>query len=462
MIKRSFFGLAKPRFVYEPLDSPMKPERIPMPRKATLHFDQPLDRRDALSLNPGDKVKTGQKLVLTEDSDDYIISPVTGAVSSVSAFIGDFGASRTALSIDVAEEEEIDSGFSEVSGDVSLDNAAQYLQHLPGNPPFRALADPRTKIETIVVTGLDSDLLVATNQNIVQTHVNAISRGISILKKMTHAKYVIVALPPKLLKQAGGVGGASGTEIRVISEDYPSALPPFIMKEVLGKVVPAGKTSADMGVAFFTAEAAACVAKAFETGEIPTTKTLTVIKKDLSRMLVEARIGTPLRDIFAICGITLNDRDRIILGGPMTGGAIYTEDYPVGPETDAVMVQDSAAVSLVSDYPCINCGDCVRICPADIPVNMLVRFCEARQYETAADEYDLYSCIECGLCTFVCPSRIPIFQYIRLAKYEMAKAEAEIEPVEEAPVETPEDTTAEGAEETVEESQEETAEETDA
>jgi len=75
-----------------------------------------------------------------------------------------------------------------------------------------------------------------------------------------------------------------------------------------------------------------------------------------------------------------------------------------------------------SDYPCINCGDCVRTCPAQIAVNMLVRFLEAGQYEQAADNYDLYSCIDCGLCSYVCVSKIPIFQYIRLAKYELDRA----------------------------------------
>ena len=64
----------------------------------------------------------------------------------------------------------------------------------------------------------------------------------------------------------------------------------------------------------------------------------------------------------------------------------------------------------------------MRICPANVPVNLLVRFLEAGQYEEAADNYDLYSCIDCGLCSYVCVSKIPIFQYIRLAKYELDRA----------------------------------------
>ena len=63
----------------------------------------------------------------------------------------------------------------------------------------------------------------------------------------------------------------------------------------------------------------------------------------------------------------------------------------------------------------------MRICPANVPVNLLVRFLEAGQYTEGADLYDLYSCIECGLCSYVCVSRIPIYQYIKLAKYEIGR-----------------------------------------
>jgi electron transport complex protein RnfC len=92
------------------------------------------------------------------------------------------------------------------------------------------------------------------------------------------------------------------------------------------------------------------------------------------------------------------------------------------------MIQDHSVIPYVSNNACINCGECVRICPAKVPVSMLVRFLEAGQYDDAADNYDLFSCIECGLCSYVCTAKIPIFQYIRLAKFELARiqsAEAE-------------------------------------
>jgi electron transport complex protein RnfC len=169
------------------------------------------------------------------------------------------------------------------------------------------------------------------------------------------------------------------------------------------------------------AEAVAAIGQAFSTGRLPVEKTVTVIDKSSATHLVRTRIGTPVGNLLKRFGVEVKDQDKLILGGPMTGNAIYSEDLPVGPDTDAVMVQDNSVIPLYSDYPCINCGDCVRICPANVPVNLLVRFLEAGQYNEGADLYDLYSCIEGGLCSYVCVSRIPIFQYIKLAKYELGR-----------------------------------------
>ena len=68
MIKRSFFGLAKPRLEYKALpDKLPEPEIISSPENVTLllsSFPGQTDR--TLSVKEGDKIKTGQKLFFTD------------------------------------------------------------------------------------------------------------------------------------------------------------------------------------------------------------------------------------------------------------------------------------------------------------------------------------------------------------------------------------------------------------
>ena len=83
MIKRSFIGLTKPLIEYETLDiTPPKPTDISLSSRAILFLDRPYDPKDSTLLNIGDKVKTGQKISLAENNDTYVISSVTGTISS--------------------------------------------------------------------------------------------------------------------------------------------------------------------------------------------------------------------------------------------------------------------------------------------------------------------------------------------------------------------------------------------
>jgi electron transport complex protein RnfC len=259
---------------------------------------------------------------------------------------------------------------------------------------------------------------------VVKTSASLIKRGIEILKEITDIEQYIMAVPEALHQEAASAGAA----VKLVMPAYPSASPYLVANDILGKELPAGDRLEDHGIAFVSAEAVAALGSAYEKKTIPTQKILTVIDKIGTKKLVSAQIGTPLRDIFTALNIRPEDGDRVIIGGPMTGLAAYTEDHPVGLDTDAVILQDRSEIPYVSNNACINCGECIRTCPAKIQVNMLVRFLEVGQYDEAADNYDLFSCIECGLCSYVCTAKIPIFQYIRLAKYELARiqsAEAE-------------------------------------
>jgi len=418
MNKKAFFGLSKQRIEYELIDAKTSmPASISTPKEVTLLLNSPFDSKELLSIEPGDRVKTGQKLTPFRGSASYVISSVTGIVRSITPYYGDFGKTYTAISIQADPSDDLDDQFGEVADEPTLEILLNYLSGAPGNPPVHSLADSEKPIDTIVVCGGNSDILITSNQFVIKSDIDSVTRGIGILKKVTGIDNIIIIVPQDLISGFGHTGAA----LKAVGSEYPSANSLVIMNEVLERPVPEGKCCEDMGVCFFSAEAVASIGKAFDSGRLPLTKTLTLVKKDQSRELVFSRIGTPIGDILKACDVTIFDKDRLIIGGPFTGAAIFSEDHPVCSDTDAIMVQDKEDVSPVSDYPCVNCGECVRACPANVPVNMLVRFLEAGQYDVAADEYDLNSCFDCGLCSYVCVAKIPIFQYIRLAKYELGR-----------------------------------------
>jgi electron transport complex protein RnfC len=414
---KTFFGLGKPGLRYATLPPRLAgPEVVPAGTSVTLLHPGPAGRRTPAALKIGDTVKTGQRLALYGGS-GYVIAPVAGTVAAVAPFAGDFGRNETAITITTSSLETLDDQFADARKEPSPETLRHFLAAAPGLPPLERLCDPKRPVKTLVVCGVDEDLLVFTQQHVLRARSHAVERGIRVLKQAAGVEDVVILTLREAVQGYGHIGG------RVLGVDpvYPSAHPHLVMHQVFGREVPAGRTPEDLGFCFMRAEAVAAVGAACETGRIPVTKVLTLIARDGTARLVETPIGTRIGDIFERFGITVAGGDRIVLGGPMHGGAVYSLDQPVRPGTDAVMVLDAASASHVSEYPCINCGECVRVCPARMQINLLVRYLEAGKYEDGAESYDLDSCVECGLCAYVCVSKIPILQYITLARHELAR-----------------------------------------
>jgi electron transport complex protein RnfC len=419
MIKRPFFAITKPKLRGSRVWGLPKEVlvEIPLPKKATFLVKGPYPKVDELTVGVGDRVRTGQKIGLAKDREDYFISSVTGTVSNISPRSGYMGRTCTAVSVNVAERDQLDEEFGRVAKDASLQNAVLYLAALPGASDFGSLVSFNPPLEALVVNGVDSDLLVTKNQFVIDTELEALKLGIETLKKVTGVQKILLLVPDYLKKQ----GEKTGAEVRAMDPLYPNTLPRMVMKNLFGKTVPVGKRCEDLGIGFVSAEAVVALHKAFSESQFPVHKLMTVIKKDGSTVHARARIGTPVKDVLSGLGIATQHGDRVVLGGAMTGRSLLYEDAPVEADTEAILVQDKSQIVPSSDSPCVNCGECVRVCPAKMPVNMLIRYLENGRFEEASQGYDLLSCIECGLCTYACIVRIPIFQYIMLGKQEIAR-----------------------------------------
>lgn len=419
MIKKPFFGLGKPKLKYSVIEKQGQDsiKEIPLPDKVTLFLRDADIKKDDLVSKVGDKVKTGQKLMLIKESKAYLISTVTGTITAISDYTDYLDKIYPTISIDVAQENQQDDEFNKTGKTPTAENALEFLNCLPGNPDFTSLLNIDRPLNTIIINGMDKDLLITTNQIVVKTESENLKKGVEILKKITGISRIIIIVPPNLTFHAVGIDA----EVKKAGSFYPDTSPQIVLKKILGIIVPQGEKCEDMGVGFINAEAVAALAKAYDHGKLPLNKLLTVIKKDSSTVNVRARIGTPVKDILSALNIEINHGDRLVFGGPMTGHAVYSGETPALSDTDAIMVQDKGRIVLNSDTQCINCGECIRACPVNIPVNMLIRLLENGLYEEAVDDYDLLSCIECGLCSYVCTARIPVFHYIMFGKHEFTR-----------------------------------------
>ena len=422
MIKRSFFTLSKPKLHYSLIEPGYKePESIPVPSDLILLLNESIDNKKEMLLKKDQAVEKGEKLSLYEDSSEYVVCPVSGKITGIDIYSDNMGKVSTRL---IIKKEQIQSSDSPSKAyDLTEDAACadSFLRNLPGAPPLRAFANSSAKVDTIVITGADSDLSCCTCQYVALNYIDKINAGAKILKQITKAGKICMTIPEQLHYPEE----PDMAQVIRTSMVYPSNQPAMILKDHLGMVLPAGQTPEDLGVYFISPEAVVSLANAYETQTAGFEKIVTIIGKQGLVSCVKATIGTPLKKIFDTFGIQINEQDRIIIGGPMQGVATFTQDHPVQADTDTVIIQDREIIPELSDNACVNCGRCVQICPANIPVNLLVRYLEADHYEEAADKFDLESCIECGLCAYTCLARIPLFQYIKLGKHELLKLRAD-------------------------------------
>ncbi len=438
-------GLHLPSKKSQSLTEPVKPATIP--KRLFIPLSQNIGEPAEPVVKTGDKVLRGQ---LIARSLGYISAPVHASTSGIISDIGDYpvphpsGLSAACIVIDSdGEDRAADTGLK--MENVFRAEPADIRQRVrdagivglggAGFPTAVKLnPGPDREVSLLVINGAECEPYISCDEALMCCRPDDIIEGIRIMRYALQAKQVVIGIEDnmpnaiKYLQDALTRLDETDIRIAVVPTRYPAGGEKQLIYALTGEEVPSQGLPIDLGIVCHNVGTAAAVARAVHHGEPLISRIITVTGAGISQPCnLDVRIGTPIASLVEQCGGYTSEVARLLVGGPMMGFALRSDQLPVIKTSNCILaasIQETPDPTPAS--ACIRCAQCVDVCPANLLPQQLYWYAFARDMEKIQD-YNLFDCIECGCCAQVCPSHIPLVQYYRFAKTEIWDMERERE-----------------------------------
>ena len=192
----------------------------------------------------------------------------------------------------------------------------------------------------------------------------------------------------------------SGIELCCVGNYYPQGWEVEMIKNATGIELKPGELPSNRGIINFNVSTMVGIYKAIKYN-------MPVIKRDItvtgdginSPKNFRVRVGTSIKDLIPLCGGYKNpEKEKVfILGGPMMGASIPSDDCIITKTVTSIIVLDKTEYH---EEPCVRCGSCVLSCPTHLEPVQIMNAVKALDKERIKMLNPL-RCIECGLCTYI-------------------------------------------------------------
>lgn len=286
-----------------------------------------------------------------------------------------------------------------------------------------------TRIQQLIINGVECEPYITADDMLMRERADQAVRGIRILQHLVRPAETLVGIEdnkPEAIAAMRRAAEGTGIEIVAVPTRYPSGGEKQLIRLLTGKEVPSGGIPSQVGVVCQNVGTAVAIHRAIELGE-PLISRITTLTGDAlgDAGNFEVLIGTPVADLLAVAGADPSRIGRLVMGGPMMGFTLHTPQVPVVKTTNCIIAATAEELpEPAPEQPCIRCGSCAEVCPADLLPQQLYWYAKHSDLDRAR-QYHLMDCIECGACAWVCPSNIPLVQYYRYAKSELRNQIAE-------------------------------------
>ncbi|MCC1497238.1 electron transport complex subunit RsxC [Alcanivorax sp. 1008] len=285
---------------------------------------------------------------------------------------------------------------------------------------------PEHKIDQLIINAVECEPYITADDVLMRERAEQIIGGIEILRHILKPKEAIVGIEdnkPEAIEAMRRAATGTGIEIAVVPTKYPSGGEKQLIYMLTGKEVPSGGIPAQIGVVCHNTGTTLAIYRAIVYGEPLVSRITTLTGKALAEAgNFEVLIGTPVASLLKAAGADMDKIGRLVMGGPMMGFTLHSTAIPVVKTSNCILAATEQELPApATEQPCIRCGSCADVCPADLLPQQLYWYAKNQDLERA-QQYNLMDCIECGACAYVCPSHIPLVQYYRFAKGEVRNA----------------------------------------
>jgi electron transport complex protein RnfC len=295
-----------------------------------------------------------------------------------------------------------------------------------GFPTQIKLCNRRQPIELLLINAVECEPYISCDNRLLQERAVEVVEGVNILRHTVQPDACIIAFEDYMpeaeqaLRAALQAANETGITVIRVPEIYPSGGERQLIRILTGREVPSQGYPADIGIICQNVGTAAAVYNAVVRQQPLLSRIITVTGKGVARpQNMDTLLGTPVSHLIATAGGYTEDIERLLIGGPMMGYAVQSDSVPVIKTTNCVLaVTREEMPAPPPAQPCIRCGKCTDVCPAELLPQQLYWYARSGNYD-ATQDYNLFDCIECGCCAYVCPSHIPLVQYYRHAKTEI-------------------------------------------
>jgi electron transport complex protein RnfC len=299
-----------------------------------------------------------------------------------------------------------------------------------GFPTQAKLGCGKHKINLLLINAVECEPYITCDNRLIQERAAEVIEGASVLQHAVQADNCIIAIEDDMtvaeqaLHTALAASNATGIKVTRVPEIYPTGGERQLIRVLTGREVPSQGFPADIGIICQNVGTAAAVYNAVIKQQPLLSRIVTVTGDGVVQpQNFDTLIGTPVSHLVAAAGGYTHDVERLLIGGPMMGYTVPVDNIPVTKTLNCILaVTREEMPAPPPGQPCIRCGKCTEVCPADLLPQQLYWYARSSNPD-AAQDYDLFDCIECGCCAYVCPSHIPLVQYYRHAKSEIWLAE---------------------------------------